>query len=194
MRAWLRPHLLAFGKGLISLVEFVVKLTVIGGIVFTALQYRDSKKKDRVDRTTTYVDRYEAGDTSKAARDVSRALRDFSQREDYRALALQAKQDPEIAASANRGVAMMLAYQSRDGAGLVDQLDELVGFYNSLDTCVAAKLCDAAVAHAFFDRPARSLWINFLGYFEDRRTTSPEYAAGLEHLVGGVAGASDRAP
>ena len=76
----------------------------------------------------------------------------------------------------------MLAYDSREGEGLADELDQVVGFFNSLEVCIEQNLCTGNVAHAFLDEYASSFWANFGPYILERRVGLPTYGEAFERF------------
>lgn len=70
-------------------------------------------------------------------------------------------------------------------------LNEIVGFFDSLQVCVEQRLCDRTTAHAFFDGYANDLWKTFgpvIAY--ERRSQRPEFAKALQRYIGDIPGAS----
>jgi hypothetical protein len=163
--------------------DTLVKIVAIGGIAFTALTYSHNLDNEKIARVTSYIDRYETGDTSKSVRRISSALREFSSRSDYRILMPIVGDSPKSADAAHEAFWQLLINNSANGKEFSNDLDDVVGFYSSLQTCVSAALCDRKVAHAFFDEPADTFFQNFDGYIKDRRKTDAEFALGLERFT-----------
>lgn len=162
-----------------KIADSLAKFAVFGGILFSSLSYCHSLESEKTAHVSTYIERYETGDTSKSVRAISQALRNFFEREDYLQIAEIVKSNACVSQNANEALWRLLVYGDDEGDDMANDLDNVVGFFNSLQTCVANSLCNHKVAHAFFDQSALTFIENFDGYIEDRRKTAKYFAKGL---------------
>lgn len=70
------------------------------------------------------------------------------------------------------------------GQGLRFQLDEVIGFFDTVSNCVNAGNCQTGAVIQYLGEPAATFWTNFGGYIEARRPGDADYGDGLEAVAG----------
>lgn len=171
---------------LTQLADFVVKIAALAGATFAALEYRAAIDRDRHERTIRYIDRFETGEIGAAVRAISKEIRELAAREDIAEVRDHVVATPAVASESRALVAILLAYDSRNGEGLVDELDQVVSYFNSLQVCLEQNLCDAKVAHSFLDEYSENFWTNFEPYVAERRRDFASYGAAYERFHNSV--------
>lgn len=172
---------------LTKLLDILVKLATLAGLAFVALEYRSSIDRARVERANTYIDRFETGDIGVAVRAISREVRDVALRPDFAILRSYVASNPGTANAGREQITRLLAFDSRGGKGLSDEIDQVVSYFNSLQACVEQDLCDRKIAHGFFDDYAKNFWANFEPYvLERRQQVDPNFGILCERFVSDV--------
>lgn len=165
---------------LLPRLDAATKVLVILGGVFTAWQYLEAKQTARIERTFEYVELLSRGEAAPARQAITAEL---LARQEQLGPILHGTFAPAEAQVLHARLAHFLVHQSRGGRGLALELDTLANLFQEITICVARKLCESEVAHAFLDETARNYWSNFKPYFLEQRTLIPTYAAGLEQFV-----------
>lgn len=154
-----------------QVVDIVTKLGVIAGSIFAAWQYWEAKELRRIERTTHYLERYESGRIAEARERIEGGLRPhLGSFEEVSAggLSPQARESVVLAVL-------------EETPAIPAAIDNVADYFNGLETCVRAKLCDRATAERYFRETDIGIWQNFDPYIAQRRRNNPDYGGALEH-------------
>ena len=154
----------------------LTKLGLIAGGVFALVQYLDARHDARVERPTSYIMRFEDGQAAVARRAINGTLRGYLSQFDGL--------EGETIDAQTRADMVMSVVEAE--AGLADNIDMVVDFYEGLATCVREGLCASDVAHRYFAADAREFWNNFEPYVATRRINNADFAVGLATFAGVV--------
>lgn len=167
-------------RTLLNQVDSVLKFLLVAGAIFTVYQYLDAKRVERVKQTLSYIERFEGEDTAAAHQAISEELR--AQRPAFERINAQPATQ-EAAKQARTLIAKFLAYDAGQGRGLAAEIDVLISFFSSLQICIEQGLCEAKVAHAFFDEYVNAFWANFEPYVAERRESASAFGGPMERFV-----------
>lgn len=154
--------------------DVLVKIGLILGAIAAFYQYGVSRDDLRSARTLDHIARFEGEGLVASRHSLDDALR----------RATQNLESSDITPDIHRRLALMIAYDVDQGKGMINQISDLTGFFDTLQSCIEMRLCDADDAHGFFDDYAARLYSNFrpfILHYRDR--SSPGYASGLEQFV-----------
>lgn len=157
--------------------DFLSKIAIVLGIVFSAYQFVNYQKDERIRYTFGYIDKFD-GERYLAAR--GRIEETLRAHETKIAHFNAQRMTSEAGQDLRRKIANFLVNESRNGAGIVADLDLLVDFFEGIEICLTENLCERGVAEAFLQKQSEMLWLNFGPYIEDRRTIIGTYGRGLE--------------
>lgn len=162
--------------GLVKLGDLLSKLALIAGAAFAVFQFLEAQRAARVERTSTYIERYEEGRAADARRAIVAELRPYVGQ-------FQRLGEGGVSETEQAEIVLTLLDESEDGA-LAANIDIMVDFYEGLWTCVRERLCDERVARGYFGAAAApQFWRNFKPYIEDRRRNNETFAFGLEQFA-----------
>ena len=157
--------------------DVISKFALVAGGLFAVVQFLDARHDAKVERTITYITRFEDGRVSESRRAIANAIRPYIPQ--FREMEAAGG----VTAEDRRQVVMTLVDEGGNG-DMAGDIDTVVDFYEGLWTCVHEDLCAADVAYGYFgEGEAPEFWQNFLPYMQDRRENNPAYAVGLEHFA-----------
>ena len=169
-----------FPRTLVAQLELLVKVGLIAAGCVAVAQYFETRQEQRVARTLAFVDRFEAEHMLRARQalvDAFRSVAPMVSRLESLELA------PPAADQVEGAVSEYLTTQA-GGDGVSAEIDTVVGFFEGLNACLRAELCDGSMADDFFGAYARDLQRNLGPYIErTRQNRTPQYGAGLEAVV-----------
>ena len=158
-------------------VDILAKLGLLAGGAFAVLQFLDAKEEARVQRTMTYIARYEDGSVNSARQTIGDALRP------YLAQFSRISEDGGVTGD-DRDAMVMTLVESGSGKAIDAEIDTIVDFYEGLAICVAEAICERRVVLRYFARgEAQDFYGNFEPYIRMRRINTPTYAEGLRQIM-----------
>lgn len=175
-----RKGALAVVADLNILFELFVKIALMVGGVAAVIQYLAVERAKRVERTLSYASRFEEEPLTSAQQTLTDIFRDQHRRVE---LLTRAGIDEAGAAEEERRFADYLRTEA-NGTGVEHEIDRIVGFMNSVSTCVREDLCDSRVALTYFGPFADQFDRNLKYYVEQaRQSGAPQYGEGLRGLA-----------
>lgn len=163
---------------------FLLRLLLIGGGVFTVVQYVQTRDETRIERALELVELWERAEYQSAQKAIEDRLQGLNAQ--YAGLLGTNPSDAEKAVYNERiGIAAMTP---EGGSMPLDEFEEHVGrivyFLNRVAFCVRGNLCKRDVADAYFRDYGQSFWAYFAGYVEARRRDgAPSYAVTIEEWL-----------
>lgn len=175
-----QPRLANAGRKTYDVFDFLSKVALVCGILFSIYQFNAYKQDERVRYTFQFIERFDSDRFLTTRTTIEAALRsqEAAIAEINRA---RVSQDAEVAL--RRRVALFLINDSNRGQGLVREVELMVDFFDALEICLKERLCDRDTANAFLESHATMLWTNFAPYIEGRRELIPSYGRGLQAFV-----------
>ena len=160
-------------EGLKQFLEFLSLLGVIGGGAFAAWQYVQTQELTRVNRTMDYIKSYDEGPVGDARRSLKVFLFPILDQMDHGGVKSETREQwlGDMPDHIN---------DAQDPAAVEANIDAVVAFYESLQTCVDNNLCSAKVADKYFYAyDANEFWHNFGPYIIQKCASSPYYGSSL---------------
>ena len=164
-----------------------VRLILIGGAIFTIIQFLDSKEEKRVERTMQLVELWEREEYQQASRAVAARLDALNAR--YSGLLGPGAGEAERAVLREQ---MGLEAMTAEGGDLPlgefrTAFDRVLYFLNRMAFCVEGNLCSERMVDGYFGDFASSFWDYFHGFVEQQRGNGdPRLAAPLEGYIAGL--------
>lgn len=174
------PRLADAGRKTYDIFDFLSKVALVSGILFSIYQFNAYKQDERVRYTFQFIERFDSDRFLTTRTMIESALRS---QEAAIAEINRARVSPEAERALRTRVALFLVNDSNRGQGIVREVELLVDFFDGLEICLDERLCDRGTASAFLESHAKMLWTNFAPYIEGRRALIPSYGRGLEAFV-----------
>lgn len=155
------------------IVDVLSKLSFVVAGVFALIQFEESKRLARVERTFNYITNYEQGPASRSRNKIRNVLRPYA----------HVFSENEVNAEEYERLVMALIDAEQESR-LSESIDEVVDFYEGLNLCLKQKLCEKAVIKKYFGDGGKIhfIWSQFYPYVLDRRKNNSQYANSLEWL------------
>lgn len=157
--------------------DFLSKIALMGGIVFSLYQFFAFQNSERIKYTIQFVEKYDGANFLRARQTISAVLR---QHEGKIAQLSSIRISPNADAKLRARMAQFLVKDSNNKEGIAKELDLVVRFFNGLQICIENNLCDRSIADAFLLAHAKNIWLNFGPYIVSRRKIISGYGLGIE--------------
>ncbi|MDP3897395.1 MAG: hypothetical protein Q8Q62_12040, partial [Mesorhizobium sp.] len=161
-----------------------LRIMLIVGAVFSAVQYLQARQEKRIERTLALVEIWERAEYQEAQAALKRRLADLNEQSAGLITSQSTREELAIITAAIGTQAM-----SKDGGTMPietfqERFDRIVYFLSRLSSCVEGNLCDRAVADEFFLDYAQSFWRYFSDYIQrERKRGQPTLAVAIESYV-----------
>lgn len=153
------------------------------GIYVYFEDYADAVKKDRIDKTLDFVDRFSSDRLIEAQARISAAwLKAQDQVQKVRA---DAKNTPGMKDEQKRAAVVQLQISVIQSAKLEPRIWAIIDFYDALWICISAELCDQETANRFFlDYASRFVDLHWAYIDSAKDIHGKSYAKGLYAYAG----------
>lgn len=173
-------------------VTVVLGVFVVG---FTFIEWKGQKDIRRIERTLTYIDRFEdpGGVLSNQRRTIQAFFRSAEQNFDDLSSRL-ASTVPEMHSTVlGNFMRKATAQFETDGTELLNAVDDVIFHLDSVDLCICSEACDSEVGvQGFGDFASSTAWW-FGWHISERRKHASQYGLGLEKIAQTYASRSDQA-
>ena len=163
---------------------FALRILLVLGAVFSAVQYLQAREEKRIERTLALVELWERSDYQEAQAAVKQRLAELN-RQSAGLITDKTTQEELAIITASIGSQALT-----EGGGTMpidvfaERFDRVVYFLSRLASCVEGNLCDERVADEFFLDYAQSFWRYFSDHIaRERRRGAPSLAVAIEHYV-----------
>jgi hypothetical protein len=168
------------GQMTYDIFDYLSKVALVSGIIFSIYQYSVYKHDDRVRYTFQFLERFDSDRMLTARSAVEAAVRSQEVAiEDVN----RARVSKKAEAALRKRISAFLVVDSNGGKGVARELELIIDYFDGVRICLDERLCDATTARAFLASHAGMIWTNFSPYIRERRTLTPSFGRGLETLV-----------
>lgn len=163
----------------------VVRAALVAGALFTVVQYLETRREKRIERTLDLVETWERAEYQEAQGALRDRLAALNQR--YGELIGKNATPSELAIfQARIGMEALAADGGTMPVGdFRDRFDRILYFLNRMAACVNGGLCERDLADEFFAEFAASFWRYFSAHVDAvRKSGQPAYALAIQTYVG----------
>lgn len=144
----------------------------VGGGGWAILQSIADHKSQRVERTISYIERYQSGDVSQSLDRIFMA---------QQKLRRDLKHEPSPDGDERGRYLETLETRIEDGEINGNDINKVISFYENLFLCQDKEICDFETALSFFGGDEScSFYSNFAQYIETRKPRNKDLARGLK--------------
>jgi hypothetical protein len=179
-----KPPLAFLPVTLLAWMDLVLKVGAIWAVGFGIYQYLQAREDIRIAKTLEYTNEFRDANNQPgiAGRNIGNTLwRNLEQIERYEHLA--GLLPPLERSELRMNFVSKLIDGTTEQPGLRKDILEIVSFFDAIQICISAGLCDRETAVSYFGGYAIIFWRNFNEYLIDQRVFVPEFATGVEIIA-----------
>ena len=159
----------------------LLRILLVVGAVFSAMQFLQARHEKRVERTLQLVELWERAEYQEAQSALKRRLAALNDQASSLLGAAPTEAELDVVAASVGRQAMTAEGGTMPLADFEERFDRIVYFLGRLGSCVEGNLCDEDDADDFFLDYARSFWRYFGDYIAEQRAAgAPKLGATIE--------------